>query len=187
MSINSFKLVVAFLLTAVSMTSAHAIPAIGHNINTPTKAHELVSRAAPSDRFPTNTAVATSAEAYTNCCQFKENPSGSLKFTLNLAGWGNTDQRKNHTIYDDIDCAYALRDEIYNIDKNVATVSGWICVPSYGALRDTFVTFYYSNPDPTTVLVALNKVDPGPEEWECILPKTSDEDSWVCKPQQLNI
>ncbi|KAF5868165.1 uncharacterized protein Bfra_007361ia [Botrytis fragariae] len=182
----SFKLLVAFLLMAASMTSAHAIPAIDPNVDTPTKAHELVSRAAP-DRFPTNSAVATSAEAYTNCCQYKEFDDGRLKFTLNLAGWGNTNHKKNHTISDDMNCAYELISEIMRIDASVETIYDSICVPSYGALRDTFVTFYYSNPDPTTVLLALNSVDPGPELWGCILPKTGNEDSWICKPQQLNI
>ncbi|TGO29523.1 hypothetical protein BPAE_0014g00740 [Botrytis paeoniae] len=187
MGTYSLNLFVALLLTAASMVSAHAIPAIDLNVDTPIKAHELVARAAPPEKFTTNPYVATSAAAYTNRCQFKEMRDDSLKFTLNLAGWENTNQKKNHTISDDINCADELFGEIMRIGPWNETIYDWMYVPSYGAFRDTFVTFIYSNPESIPVLLALNSMDPGPEEWKCILPKTGNEDSWICEPQQLNI
>ncbi|KAF7918554.1 hypothetical protein EAE99_008749 [Botrytis elliptica] len=187
MGTNSLKILLVLLLTAASMASAHAIPAIDPNVDTPTKAHELIARAAPSETFLTNTAVATSAEAYTNCCQFKEIGDNSLQLTLNLAGWGNRNHQKNHTISDDKNCALELRNGISTFSERNETMDDWICVPSYGALRDTFVTFNFSSLDPSPVLLALNRVDPGPEEWICIMPVKRQEDSWICKPQQLNI
>ncbi|THV46293.1 hypothetical protein BGAL_0398g00110 [Botrytis galanthina] len=187
MGTNSLKLFAALLLTAASMESAHAIPAIDPNVDTPTKAHELVSRAAPSETFLTNTAVATSAEAYTNCCQWDEIEDGGLRFTLNLAGWGNRNHQKNHTISDDKNCALELFNEISSFTDEVKEIDEWMCVPSYGALRDTFVTFNLNISTPSPVLWALNRVVPRPEEWICRMPKKSEEHTWFCKPQQLNI
>ncbi|TGO35120.1 hypothetical protein BHYA_0170g00240 [Botrytis hyacinthi] len=187
MGTNSLKILVALLLTAASMELAHAIPAIGPNVDTPTKARELVSRAAPSETFPTNTAVATSADAYTNCCQLNEFGDDGLRFTLNLAGWGNRNHQKNHTISDDKNCALELRNEISSFSEKNEKVGNWTCVPSYGALRDTFVTFTFDSSDPNPVLWALNRVVPGPEQWMCIMPVKGKEDAWFCRPQQLNI
>ncbi|TGO54632.1 hypothetical protein BCON_0104g00290 [Botryotinia convoluta] len=183
MGTNSLKLLVALLLTAAFMVSAHTIPAIDPNVDMPTKAHELVARAAP-ERFPTNPAVATSAAAYTNCCQFKPDGDDSLKYTLNLAGWGNTNHKKNHTIFDDQNCADGLAREVYHLGE---VIIDWMCVPSYGALRDTFVTFIILNPQPTIVIMALNNAVPGTEQWGCTNSTLITDDSWMCKPQQLNI
>ncbi|KAF7956092.1 hypothetical protein EAE96_005013 [Botrytis aclada] len=186
MGINSLKLLVVLLLTAAFMVSAHAIPATDPNVDTPTKVHDLVTRAAPPDRFPTNPVVATGDVAYTSCCEFLTLDDGSLNFILNLAGWGNTNQKKNHTISDDESCAAELSREVYNLGE---VMLDWVCVPSYGALRDTFVSFNYPNPHPNNVIVALQSVDPKNEKWTCwnITMKPNEVDPWICRPQQLNI
>lgn len=62
-----------------------------------------------------------------------------------------------------------------------------LCVPSYGALRDTFALLNFPSTDPQKVISALNSVDPGTKEWECTDSTLITDESLLCKPQQLNI
>ncbi|TEY70256.1 hypothetical protein BOTCAL_0108g00110 [Botryotinia calthae] len=186
MGTNSLKLLVALLLTTAFMASAHTIPAIYPNVDMPTKTHDLVARsAAPTGKYLTNTDVATTGVAYTNCCQFKPLGDDYLFYTLNFAGWGNTNQKKNHTIFDDRYCAIDLWNVLFDGGPNGKPMD-YLCVPSYGALRDTFALLNFPGTDTQRVISALNSVDPGTKEWECTNSTLITDESLLCKPQQLN-
>ncbi|ATZ50688.1 hypothetical protein BCIN_06g01810 [Botrytis cinerea B05.10] len=187
MGTNSLKLLVALFITTVFIASAHTIPAIYPNADMPTKTHELAARSAALTRtYRVNSFVANTSIAYTNCCHFSPIGDGYLFYVLNLAGWGNTNQKKNHRISDDKYCAMDLWNKLFDEGPNAKPMDS-LCVPSYGALRDTFAIFNIPDTDPQRVISALNSVDPGTEEWECKNATLITDESLLCKPQQLNI
>ncbi|CAD6447657.1 909f8776-d52f-4725-8338-68aedeb0f5a2 [Sclerotinia trifoliorum] len=150
-------------------SSACAFPAANIIANSLVKKAVSTPTATLNERGRKGNLIWTSdVAAYTNCCQYTSEFGNHGAFRINLAGWGNTDNTPNVdvTLSQD-ECAPGL---VANIKSRGGKIvdSSWTCVPSYGALGDTYVYFELKKGDSEMVADSLYAIDRISPAWKCL-------------------
>ena len=136
-----------FLLSVLSATAlAHPSPTSVYAVDT-TTAPILAQRATTATTLATPVSVTTTPTAYPSfCCAYnniKYKGAAWTNYTLNLAGFGNTDSTSAHdTTNPSTDglCAPGLDDAINaKFDSAPGYEFTITCLPSYGGTNDTYV------------------------------------------------